>query len=216
MVTNALLDLLKVLRWTYVSICNTATAFFNFLAKLFGANIRFYPIDEPLPEHAHLYQLRDTIMGKQSKPSATAQQGSQSSGGNNQSPDFYKAQSDRNFARYEREKARAVKAEKHVQSLEARLQQVQKDLTRAQKEAIQAAHAALAPKPAPDHRSDEEILGVGSDHSLSELKNAHIRLVGRYHPDKHQHMSPAFQQESEHEFQRITRAYERLKARLGE
>ncbi len=66
-----------------------------------------------------------------------------------------------------------------------------------------------------DTRSFEDIVGVNSRYTKTELKTAYKRSASRFHPDKHSHMSEEFRTEAEQEFKKIQKAYNILSGRLG-
>lgn len=67
-----------------------------------------------------------------------------------------------------------------------------------------------------DNRSFEEILGLPTPFSKSELNRAYKTAVSRYHPDKYVHMSEQFQQEAQQEFVKIQKAYNYLLGRVSD
>lgn len=66
-----------------------------------------------------------------------------------------------------------------------------------------------------DTRSFEDIVGVNSHYTKTELKIAYKRSASRFHPDKHSHMSEEFRKEAEQEFKKLQKAYNILSGRLG-
>ena len=183
LLARVLLPILRGMRWIYIRICNLFTGIYNALAKLFGAPVRFHSIEDPLPPDAFLYQWRNAMFGNRKRINALTEQIDKLQA----QVQHYHDQSNRNFARYRREKMRA-------DILDAKLKQTSNPPPHVQS----------------DHRSALEVLGISAPYTAAELKSAHTRLVNRYHPDKHQHMSPVFQEETKQEFLRIQAAYSTL------
>ena len=63
---------------------------------------------------------------------------------------------------------------------------------------------------AKDNRSHQEILGLHTGFTKSNLEKAYKMAVSRYHPDKYSHMSEAFQKEAEQELVKVQLAYRSL------
>ena len=55
-----------------------------------------------------------------------------------------------------------------------------------------------------------EVLGVGKNASLDEIKNAYKRLAAKYHPDKVTHLGEEFRVLAEQRFKEIQEAYQEL------
>jgi len=101
--------------------------------------------------------------------------------------------------------------------------QAKEDLKRAREEAKKREEQERAEKDGKnayqtrsDNRSFEEILGLPSPFSKSELNRAYKTAVSRYHPDKYVHMSEQFQQEAQQEFVKIQKAYNYLLGRVSD
>lgn len=60
--------------------------------------------------------------------------------------------------------------------------------------------------------SVHDILGVRKDATLVEIRNVYRKLVLKYHPDKHHHLSEEERKKLARKFQEIKEAYETLKA----
>ena len=57
------------------------------------------------------------------------------------------------------------------------------------------------------------VLGVSSDASPEEIKNAYRQLVSKYHPDKVGHLGDEFKELAERRFKEIQSAYNELMAK---
>lgn len=117
-----------------------------------------------------------------------------------------KAQSDRNFSRFEREKKKAIEKEKINEELKLLINELQTKLSN-----LKSQSKASKSSNTPDDRTSLTILGLSSGYTDKELKDSYNRLVNRYHPDKHVHMTASFITEAETEFKKIKSAYEKLK-----
>ncbi|NVK30113.1 MAG: DnaJ domain-containing protein [Gammaproteobacteria bacterium] len=185
MIQSILLAILRSIRWLYVSSCNVFTWLYNGIARIFGLNIQFHGIEEPLPDDAHIKKAWRFMFGKQQSKQELQERIVELVA----QVQHLKGQSDRNFARYKREKGRA--------------QTLDEELKKCRSGSQQNSHTPII-------RSHEEVLGLNGSYTQAEAKAAYMRLVNRYHPDKHRHMSQGFQNEASVEFSRIVEAYEAL------
>jgi len=207
---NTLYYIILGFKYFYIYTHNFFTWIYNLIAKEFGWNVRFYYAHEELPEDATINKIKNWFRFKNKNKE-------------NNTVDYKqkyldaKAQSDRNFGRYKHRKA---EAEKHLKQYEQEKQKV--DNLTAQNKALQAEINRLKNQQSstktntnnsqkPDNRTATEILGLSTGFTSQQLDDAHKRLVSRYHPDKHVHMSDEFQLETTEEFKKIQVAYNKIK-----
>ncbi|MGM9736218.1 MAG: DnaJ family molecular chaperone [Candidatus Cryptobacteroides sp.] len=60
-----------------------------------------------------------------------------------------------------------------------------------------------------------EVLGVGQNASVDEIKTAYRKLAVRFHPDKYATQSVEVQKEAEKKFQEVNEAYDKIKKSKG-
>ncbi|HDZ90692.1 MAG: DnaJ domain-containing protein [Deltaproteobacteria bacterium] len=65
----------------------------------------------------------------------------------------------------------------------------------------------------PEQNDPYSVLGIGRDATPGEIKQAYLRLAGKYHPDKVVHLGEEFRELAEIRFKEIQGAYQKLKSK---
>jgi len=206
---NILYYIVLFFKYFYIYTHNFFTWFYNLLAKTFKWNVRFYYAQEETPEDTTLNKIKAFFSFKKKGENK-----------DNMATDYKqkyidaKAQSDRNFKRYQHRKAQEKKftdlyeqEKKRANDLSLKNQALQKQI-QALKQNSQTSNSTHQTT---DNRTAMEIMGVSNGFTAKELKDAYKRLTSRYHPDKHIHMSIEFRTETEIEFTKIQDAYNKIK-----
>jgi len=201
---NILYYIVLFFKYFYIYTHNFFTWFYNLLAKTFKWNIRFYYAQEETPEDTTLNKIKAFFSFKKKDKNQ------------NDLVSFYKQkyfdsrlQTNKIFKKYqlcikELEKfENKYKVEKHlVQNLKNELIIL--------KQKIESLRLRKAESNPSDKRTSMRILGLYEGYTLKSVKTAYKRLVSRYHPDKHIHMSNNFRNETNEEFNKIQNAYNEL------
>lgn len=62
-----------------------------------------------------------------------------------------------------------------------------------------------------DIASCYQVLGISSSATNEEIKKAYRQMANKYHPDKVSYLGDEFQQDAKEKFQKVTKAYEKIK-----
>lgn len=209
---SLLYGLVYGLKYFYITVHDSFTWSYNYLASLLGWNRRFYKAQDPIPPDSPLQKVMDFFNPKIWRKGKVYKQkykeAQEQSDRNFARYQQKKTQSDKNYARFQREKERADKFEQSIKGYQDKITELNSELGQA-KRAQQNQTQGNSSKP--DSRTSLQILGLQKGYSDQELKDAYTRLSNRYHPDKHVHMSASFISETEDEFQKIKSAYDKLK-----
>jgi len=111
-------------------------------------------------------------------------------------------------ARRKKQDTTSKKAEADLKRDKERLQR-EKDRLKAEREEFER-QQCKASKPAPDNRSDEQVLGLSGDYSLADLKKARNEQVKRWNTSNMVDKPPDLIQLAEEEAKKINLAYDRL------
>lgn len=104
---------------------------------------------------------------------------------------------------------RSHDAEKEKMRQQQKRMKREQDRLNKEKERFRQEQASA--KPAKDTRTDEEVLGLKGEYTLSDLKKAWRAEVARWHPDQLGNKPPHLRKQAEEELKRINGAYERLR-----
>jgi hypothetical protein len=214
----------RILRFIFIPIANLFTGFYNFLSRVFKWNRVFIPLSEPYPPkpssdqgktyrprhkpHSH-WRKRDPKKDGDSTHNTHTQKASQpdsrqSSGRAKSYRSGGKPSHHSNTQAKQRPTATSPADQQKQEAIRQAKDQVRKVREQAKQKDDQDDNSG-------NQRSYRQILGLSDNFTLAELVTAYKSLASRYHPDKHQHLSQAFQDEAQAEFIKVKNAYHSLK-----